>query len=31
MVCSDYRKIKGACTSHQIRNEVIKNLLLEKL
>lgn len=31
MGCSDYRKIKGACTSHQIRNEVIKNLLLEKL
>lgn len=31
MVCSGYRKIKGACTSHQIRNEVIENLLLEKL
>ena len=30
MVCSGYRKIKGACTSHQIRNEVIE-LLLEKL
>lgn len=31
MVCSGYRKIKGACASHQIRNEVIENLLLEKL
>lgn len=31
MVCSGYRKIKGSCTSHQIRNEVIENLLLEKL
>ncbi len=31
MVCYSYRKIKGACTSHQIRNEVIENLLLEKL
>ena len=31
MVCSGYRKIKGACTSHQIRNEVIENLLLEKI
>ena len=31
MVCSGYRKIKGACTSHQIRNEVIENLLLKKL
>ena len=30
-VCSGYRKIKGACTSHNIRNEVIENLLLEKL
>ena len=31
MVCSGYRKIKGSCTSHQIRNEVIEDLLLEKI
>ena len=31
MVCSGYRKIKGSCTSHQIRNEVIENPVLEKL
>lgn len=29
MVCSTYRKIKGGCSSHQIRNEVIEQLLLE--
>ena len=28
MVCSTYRKVKGGCTSHQIRNEVIEKLLL---
>lgn len=29
MVCSTYRKIKGGCSSHQIRNEVIEALLLD--
>lgn len=29
MVCSSYRKIKGGCSSHQIRNEVIEELLLD--
>jgi site-specific DNA recombinase len=29
MVCSTYRKIKGGCSSHQIRNEVIEELLLD--
>ncbi len=31
MVCSGYRKIKGACTSHHVRNDVIETLLLEKI
>ena len=31
MVSSGYRRIEGACTSHQISNEVIENLLLEKI
>jgi len=29
MVCSTYRKIKGGCSSHQIRNEVLEALLLD--
>ncbi len=29
IVCSTYRKIKGGCSSHQIRNEVLERLLLE--
>lgn len=29
MVCSTYRKIKGGCSSHQIRNEVIEQILLD--
>jgi site-specific DNA recombinase len=29
MVCSTYRKIKGGCSSHQIRNEVVEELLLD--
>lgn len=29
IVCSTYRKIKGGCNSHQIRNEVIEQLLLD--
>ena len=29
MVCSTYRKIKGGCSSHQIRNEVLERLLLD--
>ena len=28
-VCSTYRKIKGGCSSHQIRNEVVEELLLD--
>lgn len=28
MVCSTYRKVKGGCSSHQIRNTVIEQLLL---
>ena len=28
-VCSTYRKVKGGCSSHQIRNEVIEQLLLD--
>ena len=31
MVCSGYRKIKGACTSHSIQNAVIEEFLLEKI
>ena len=27
-VCSTYRKVKGGCSSHQVRNEVIEELLL---
>lgn len=29
MVCSGYRKIKGECSSHQIQNAVIEELLLD--
>lgn len=29
MVCSTYRKVKGGCSSHQIRNEVLENFILE--
>ena len=29
MVCSTYRKVKGGCTSHQIRNEVLESFILE--
>lgn len=28
-VCATYRKIKGGCSSHQIRNAVVKELLLD--
>ncbi|MFU2424008.1 MAG: DUF4368 domain-containing protein [Bacteroides sp.] len=31
MVCSTYRKIKGGCSSHQIRNEVFELILLGQL
>lgn len=31
LVCSTYRKIKGGCTSHQIRNEVVDRLLLNDI
>ncbi|MCH4000609.1 MAG: recombinase family protein [Lachnospiraceae bacterium] len=30
-VCSQYRKIKGACTSHQIRDSVVKKVLLASI
>ena len=29
MVCATYRKVKGGCTSHQIRNEVLEELILD--
>ena len=29
MVCATYRKVKGGCSSHQIRNEVLEALLLD--
>ena len=29
MVCSTYRKVKGGCSSHQIRNEVLESFILE--
>jgi site-specific DNA recombinase len=28
-VCATYRKIKGGCSSHQIRNVVVEELLLD--
>lgn len=31
MVCATYRKVKGGCSSHQIRNVVIEQLLLQDL
>lgn len=30
-VCSTYRKVKGGCTSHQIRNVVIEEILLDSI
>ena len=30
-VCATYRKIKGGCTSHQIRNVVVEELLLDSI
>lgn len=30
-VCATYRKVKGGCTSHQIRNVVVEQLVLEDL
>ncbi|MGN8695557.1 recombinase family protein [Bacillota bacterium HCP3S3_F1_1] len=30
-VCSQYRKIKGACSSHQIRDSVVKKVLLANI
>ena len=30
-VCASYRKIKGKCTSHQIRNVQIEEILLREL
>ena len=30
-VCASYRKVKGGCSSHQIRNVVIEQLLLDDL
>ena len=31
MVCSTYRKKKGQCTSHQIRNSVLEAILLQQI
>lgn len=31
MVCSTYRKKKGQCTSHQIRNSVVEAILLQQI
>ena len=28
-VCAAYRKIKGGCTSHRIRNIVVEELLID--
>ena len=28
-VCATYRKVKGGCSSHQIRNVVVEDLLLD--
>ncbi|MBQ9471824.1 MAG: recombinase family protein, partial [Ruminococcus sp.] len=30
-VCATYRKIKGGCTSHQIRNVVVEELLIDSI
>jgi site-specific DNA recombinase len=30
-VCSTYRKVKGGCSSHQIRNIIVEELLLDDL
>lgn len=30
-VCSTYRKIKGGCSSHQIRNVVVEEILLDSI
>lgn len=30
-VCATYRKVKGGCSSHQIRNVVVEQLLLQNL
>lgn len=30
-VCATYRKVKGGCSSHQIRNVVVEQLLLQDL
>ena len=30
-VCGTYRKVKGGCTSHQIRNVVMEQILLESI
>jgi len=30
-VCATYRKVKGGCSSHQIRNVVVEQLLLDNL
>lgn len=31
LVCATYRKVKGGCTSHQIRNIVVEELLLDDI
>lgn len=30
-MCATYRKVKGGCSSHQIRNVVVEQLLLQDL
>src|SRR3712207_4418261 len=31
LVCSRYRKVKGGCSSHQIRNVVVEEILLDSI
>ncbi len=31
LVCGTYRKVKGGCTSHQIRNVVVEEILLDDI
>lgn len=30
-VCATYRKVKGGCSSHQIRNVVVEEILLDEI
>ena len=31
LVCATYRKVKGACSSHQIRNVVLEKIILDEI